>query len=138
MKKTALLHGELSHLIATLGHGDALVIADAGLPVPPGTRCIDLALTRGVPSFEQVLAAVLSEMQVERAVHATELLDAQPALAAMLQARLRDGSATADEASLSHVVHAEFKRRTAGVRAIVRSGEFTPYANVILYAGVVF
>lgn len=138
MKKTALLHGELSHLIATLGHGDALVIADAGLPVPPGTRCIDLALTRGVPSFDQVLAAVLSEMQVERAVHATELPDAQPALAQTLRERLGGGTSAAGEPVLSHVPHAEFKRRTAGVRAVVRSGEFTPYANVILYAGVVF
>ena len=64
MKKTPLLHAELSGLIASLGHGDMLVIADAGLPVPPGTRTIDLAVTRGVPSFEQVLTAVLSEMQV--------------------------------------------------------------------------
>ena len=58
MKKTHLLHAELSQLIAAMGHGDAIVIADAGLPVPAGTRCIDLAVTRGVPSFEQVLDAV--------------------------------------------------------------------------------
>lgn len=67
MKKTALLHGGLSQLVAGLGHGDLVVIADAGLPVPPGTPCIDLALTRGVPSLDQVLQALLSEMQVERA-----------------------------------------------------------------------
>lgn len=131
MKKTPLLHGELSHLIATLGHGDAVVIADAGLPVPPGTRCIDLALTRGVPSFAQVLEAVLTEMQVERVVHADEMAGHCPQLAALLRVRL----VHADFETLAHV---DLKARTATARAILRSGECTPYANVILYAGVAF
>ena len=131
MKKTALLHGELSHLIATMGHGDALVIADAGLPVPAGTRCIDLAVARGVPSFEQVLDAVLAELQVEHAVHASELQVRCPALAAALRGRL-------DGIPLSQVDHPTFKELTRSARAIVRTGEFSPYANVILHAGVVF
>lgn len=131
MKKTALLHAELSHLIATLGHGDAVVIADAGLPVPLGTRCIDLALTRGVPTFEQVLEAVLTEMQVERAEHATEMLTHSPQLMPMLQSRL-------GHAAFDSLPHEAFKRKTGSARAIVRTGECTPYANVILYAGVAF
>ena len=61
MKRTPLLHSELSGLIAAMGHGDLLVIGDAGLPVPPGVRCIDLAVTRGVPRFFDVLDAVLAE-----------------------------------------------------------------------------
>lgn len=128
MKKSILLHAELSHLVATLGHGDAVVVADAGLPVPPGVRCIDLAVTRGVPSFHQVLAALLSEMQVEHAVHATEL-------AAPLAAQLAEALGPLP---LQAVSHADFKQLTGHARAIVRTGEFTPYANVLLYAGVVF
>ena len=131
MKRTTLLHGELSHLIATMGHGDSLVIADAGLPVPAGTRCIDLAVARGVPSFDKVLGAVLSELQVERATHAAELLLHSPATETELRARL---SGT----PITRVDHAAFKELSRGARAIVRTGEFTPYANVILYAGVVF
>lgn len=131
MKKTPLLNAELSCLIATLGHEDAVVIADAGLPVPPGTRCIDLALTRGVPSFEQVLEAVLSEMQLERAVHAAEMMTHSPQIEAMLRARLGD-------AAIEVVSHEALKLKTGSARAIVRTGECTPFANVILYAGVVF
>ena len=131
MKKTTLLHAELSHLVATLGHGDALVIADAGLPVPPGTRCIDLSLTRGVPTFEQVLDAVLSEMQVERAEHAVEMLTRSPHLEPLLRERLGG-------AALHAVAHDVLKQRSGSARAVVRTGEFTPYANVILYSGVVF
>ena len=36
------------------------------------------------------------------------------------------------------VSHEEFKRRTAKARAMVRTGECTPYANIILIAGVKF
>jgi D-ribose pyranase len=90
MKKTPLLNAELSRLVATLGHGDAVVIADAGLPVPAGTPVIDLALTRGVPSFGQVLQALLTEMQVERAEHATEMLERSPQMAELLLQALPD------------------------------------------------
>lgn len=131
MKKTTLLHGELSQLIATLGHGDTLVIADAGLPVPPGVRCIDLAVMRGVPAFDDVLQAVLSEMQVERAEHAVEMLERSPEAAVLLKHRLAG-------LPLEMLDHQQFKQRTARARAIVRTGECTPYANVMLYAGVVF
>ena len=123
MKKSGILHADLARLVASLGHGDLLVIADAGLPVPPGVLCIDLAVTRGVPTFRQVLDAVLSEMQVESCAMATE---ASPDLRALapLPPRLID--------------HAAFKGATGTARAIVRTGEVTPYANIALFAGVTF
>ena len=131
MKKTPLLHAELSQLVASLGHGDLVVIADAGLPVPPGTRCIDLALTRGVPSFVQVLDTLLAEMQVERAALANEASSHSPAFVEDMNQRL-------DGLPVERLSHADLKQRSATARAIVRSGEFTPYANLLLYAGVVF
>ena len=131
MKKTALLHAGLSQLVAGLGHGDLVVIADAGLPVPAGTPCIDLALTRGVPSFDQVLQALLSEMQVERAVLAEEALQRSPGFVDKVGERLPG-------VPVERLSHDELKRRSATARAIVRTGEFTPYANLLLYAGVVF
>ncbi|MDZ7864424.1 D-ribose pyranase [Acidovorax sp.] len=129
MKRTTLLHAELSHAIACLGHGDMLVIGDVGLPIPPGLRRIDLALTPGIPAVADVLAAVLAEMQVERAVIATEAVDrAQGALPAWCRLPV------APEA----VPHEEFKRLCREARVMVRTGECTPYANVILCAGVTF
>ena len=130
MKRTPLLHAELSHVIASLGHGDMLVIGDAGLPIPQGPRRIDLALTAGVPRIAEVLRAVLAEMQVERSVLAEEALGAGRALPAWYAQQL----ALAPET----VPHEAFKRLSAQARAIVRSGECTPYANVILVSGVVF
>lgn len=131
MKKGVLLHAELSRLVASLGHGDRVVVADAGLPVPAGTPCIDLAVSRGVPGIEPVLRALLAEMAVERAAMAAEARQRSPDFAALVESLLP--GVPLDEPS-----HEDFKAQTRGARAIVRTGEFTPYANLILVAGVVF
>jgi D-ribose pyranase len=131
MKRTTLLNAELSHLIATLGHGDMVVIGDAGLPVPNGVRCIDLALMPGIPSVGHVLQAVLSEMQVERALIATEAVAAS-------QGQMPPWCLPLNGTPVDQVPHADFKALTGLAKAVIRSGEFTPYANTILYAGVVF
>ena len=129
MKRTALLHAELSHAIATLGHGDMLVIGDVGLPIPNGPRRIDLALTPGIPAVAAVLRVVLEEMQVEKAVIATEAME-------------RNGGQLPGWCRLPVTPQAgsqeDFKRLTQQARVMVRTGECTPYANVILVAGVTF
>ena len=129
MKRTALLHAELSHAIATLGHGDMLVIGDVGLPIPNGPRRIDLALTPGIPAVADVLRVVLTELQVEKAVIATEAVErAQCQLPGWCQLPVTPQA----------VSHEDFKRLTQQAHVMVRTGECTPYANVILVAGVTF
>lgn len=134
MKKTPLLNVALSRLIASLGHGDIVVIGDAGLPVPPGVELIDLALTKGIPDFLTTLQVVLSEMQVESHVLAEEILDKQPATLPALEA-LTAGGALGTRELLSHEA---FKVLSRQARAIVRTGEFQPYCNIALIAGVTF
>lgn len=131
MKKTTLLHSELSYTIATLGHMDTLVIGDAGLPIPAETVRIDLALTQGVPGAAQTLKVVLDEMKVEKVVLAEEVKERNPQFLAAVQELLSG-------VPFEFVPHTEFKTRTASARAVVRTGEFSPYANVILVSGVVF
>jgi len=130
MKKTPLLNIALSQLIASLGHGDSIVIGDAGLPVPPGVALIDLALTRGVPGFITTLQTVLTEMQVEQHILATELSERSPQLASQLSQLGLPGQQV--------LQHEDFKLRMRQAKAVIRTGEFTPYANIILIAGVVF
>jgi len=131
MKKRGILNARLSGIVGAMGHGDLLVIADAGLPVPPGVECVDLAVTAGMPRFLDVLAAVASELEVE----ALTLADELPARDAELPAAIR---ALFPGATETHLPHAEFKTLTERARAVVRTGETTPYANVILASGVVF
>lgn len=130
-KHGSLLHGRLAGLLAELGHTDALVVADAGLPVPAGVERIDLALVPSVPGFLETVQAVLDELAVESAVVAEEMAARSPALYAEL-------AASFGSLPVRAVPHDEFKRLTAGARAVVRTGECTPYANVILVAGVTF
>ena len=131
MKKTTLLQSELSYIIATLGHLDTLVIADAGLPIPAETVRIDLALTQGVPGAIQTLKVILDEMQVERIILAEEVKERNPAFLAAVQELL-------PTIPIDFVPHIDFKTQTSSARAVVRTGEFAPYANVILVSGVVF
>ncbi len=131
MKKIGLLNQPLSAVIAGMGHFDSLVIADAGLPIPLNTPRIDLAVSKNIPPFLDVLRAVLEEMQVEAAIIAEELPVRSPEMHQQLVSLLKAVPITA-------VPHTQFKVQSAGARAIVRTGEFTPYSNVILIAGVVF
>lgn len=131
MKKTGILNADLVHVLATMGHTDRLVIADSGLPIPPDVPRIDLALVAGIPTFLQTLQAVLGELQVEAAVLAEEMRSRSPSLYEATR-RLLSGI------RLDHVPHEDFKAMLPQVRAVVRTGEQTPYANVILQSGVTF
>ena len=131
MKKTSLLNAQLSYIIATLGHNDMLVIGDAGLPIPANVERIDLALTRGIPGFIETLEVILSEMKVDHIIVAEETAKVSPKIAAGIQKELAG-------IPVQQVTHEEFKKISANAVAIVRTGEFTPYANIILVAGVVF
>lgn len=131
MKKTGLLNQALSTVIAGMGHMDTLCVCDAGLPIPANIERIDLAVTENVPKFLDVLDAVLGEMQIEGAIIAEELEQVSPEMHKSIVERLQN-------IDIQVVSHEEFKANSHSTRAIARTGEFTPYANVILIAGVVF
>jgi D-ribose pyranase len=139
MKKSRLLHSELSYLVATLGHTDEITIGDAGLPIPNTVKRIDLALTQGVPGFIQTVEAILSESQIEGVIIAEEIKNLNPDVHAQLLMVLdKDSQATGKTMAITYISHQEFKHRTHLSKAIVRTGECSPYANVIFQTGVTF
>ncbi|MCH0567254.1 MULTISPECIES: D-ribose pyranase [unclassified Streptomyces] len=129
MKKAGILNRHLSGALAELGHGDEVLVCDAGMPIPGGPRVVDLAFRAGVPSFAEVLDGLLSELVVEGATAATEIRDANPAASALLTECFPD---------LALVPHERLKELSAGARLVVRTGEAQPYANVLLRCGVFF
>ena len=133
MKKGRLLNPELSRVIAESGHGQTITLADAGLPIAPTTQRIDLALTEGIPGFIDTLKTVLTEMKVEEAIIASALAQVSPDM----HERLLEALAPY-EIPVTEVSHESLKQQADESRAVVRTGEFTPYANVILKSGVVF
>ena len=128
MKKGRIINQPIAAVISGLGHTDAIAIADAGLPIPASTARIDLALTIGVPSFLQTLQVVLEELFVEKAIVAEEMKSVSPQIFDAVSQILVD-------VPMELVPHVVFKEQTADSKAIIRTGEFTPYANVILVAG---
>lgn len=129
MRKDGLWHPRLAALITGLGHTDTLVIADPGLPVPRGVETIDLVWAWQQPRFLPVLQAVLGELIVEAAMVANELVE--PELLAGIEERLAG-------IPLTRIPHEQLKESVRLARAVVRTGEVTPYSNVVLTAGVVF
>ncbi len=139
MKKGTLLNAELSRIIAKLGHTDQLAIGDAGLPIPDVTERLDLALIAGVPSFMQVVGAVTQEMQIERAILATEIAEANPAAHQQVLDHIQQiAQLQGKPVAIEYVPHEAFKAQTRECKAVVRTGECSPYANIILCSGVVF
>ncbi|WP_371671346.1 D-ribose pyranase [Streptomyces sp. NBC_00289] len=129
MKKAGILNRRLSGALAELGHGDGVLVCDAGMPIPDGPRVVDLAFRAGVPSFAEVLDGLLAELVVEGATAATEVREANPGAATLLDGHFP---------GLALVSHEELKELTTGARLVVRTGEARPYANVLLRCGVFF
>lgn len=131
MKKRGILNAQLAGYIAALGHKDAFMVADAGMPIPKGVPVVDLVLVGGVPTFRQVMDAVLDEVCVESYTLAGEIDAHNPALLAYLQEKLAG-------LPCEKMPHEELKKSCATLKFAIRTGEFSPYPNVILHAGVVF
>lgn len=129
MKRHGILNSHISKVLTDLGHTDMVVIADCGLPIPAGVERIDLALELGTPSFVDVVRIVADDMAVEQVTLASEIKEANPvALEAV----------TKLDVPQDYISHEAFKELTKQAKVIIRTGEATPYANVILHAGVIF
>lgn len=131
MKKRGIINAQLAGLIAGLGHKDTFMIGDGGMPIPKGVEIVDLALCGGVPTFEQVMDAIVDEAVVEHYTVAEEIVEKNPRLYAYIQR-------TIPEAGCNLVPHTTLKEMSKNVKFAVRTGEFTPYPNIILTAGVAF
>lgn len=125
MKKSGILNAPLSALIARLGHTETVVIADCGLPIPRTTPVVDLALVMGIPRFADVFDALAKEIVIEHATIATQT-----------PSEIRD--LLPQDITPTEVDHEEIKKLLTDAAFVIRTGETTPYANVILHCGVAF
>lgn len=131
MKKTGILNREISAVLAKMGHTDTIIIADCGLPIPEETQCIDLSITLGTPSFISVLEAVLADLKIESVTLAAEIKEENDSLYKQIQ-QLNLNAPT------NYVSHEKFKQKIQEAKAVIRTGEASPFANIILHSGVIF
>lgn len=131
MYKTGTLNSDISKVLSDLGHTDTIVIGDCGLPVPKGVQKIDLAVRQGLPSFIDVVDEVARHMVIEHVTLAEEIKDSNPAV-------LKEVGSIMKDIPNDFVTHEQFKTLTENSKVIIRTGEATPYANIILRSGVNF
>ncbi|SDQ83560.1 D-ribose pyranase [Virgibacillus salinus] len=131
MKKSGILNRDIATALARLGHTDTIVIGDCGLPIPNEVPCIDLSLEFGTPKFTSVLKAVSADMMIEEMTFASEIKDNNKALYDEISEEYKD-------IPKNYITHENLKKETGNSQVIIRTGEATPFANVILKSGVIF
>ena len=131
MKNRGIINAQLAGLIAGLGHKDTFMIGDGGMPIPKGVEIVDLALCGGVPTFVQTMDAILDETEIEFYTIAEEIVEKNPTLLKYMQEKMPG-------VEYEMIPHLDLKEMSKTVKFAIRTGEFTPYPNVILRAGVAF
>lgn len=130
MKKHGILNSDLAKIVDDLGHTDRVCIGDLGLPIPSGVRKIDLSLKAGFPSFQDLLDVYLEHVLVEKIILAEEIKEQNPEQLSQILRKLDDG------VTVEYVSHEHLKALNQDVKAVIRTGENTPYSNIILQSGV--
>ncbi len=113
-----------------MGHGDFLVISDAGFPIPDDAKRIDLALEQDEPGIIKVLELILSDFIYERCIVTEEQKKFNPPHFE----RIRK---LCDRCEVETIPHDEFMRTMPQkAKYIVRTGAFEPWGNIALCSGV--
>lgn len=132
MLKSGILNPQIANALASLGHKDMLVVSDAGLPMPMSVERIDLVWKENEPGYIEVLEEILKYIVVEKAILANELKTVSPEMHKRILEVLPKGI------EIEYVQHVDLKEKTKSARAIIRTGEFTPYPSVILVSGCAY
>lgn len=133
MKSAGILNSDISRVLSYMGHTDCLCIGDCGLPIPDEVERIDLALAFGEPTFMRTLEIVVGDMKVEKIILAEEIKTQNPTVLQQVEALF-----ARQNVEVEFVSHVELKEKTRNCKAVIRTGEITPYANIILQSGCIF
>lgn len=133
MKKNGILNSDISRVLSYMGHTDTIAVGDCGLPIPDETERIDLALDFGVPTFMQTLKVISDDMKIEKIILADEIKEHNPDILNQVLELFKD-----QNIEISFTSHTQLKTLTKSCKAVIRTGETTPYANIILQAGCIF
>ena len=129
MKETGAINRGIDAAISKQGHGDLLMVTDAGFAIPLGVEVIDLSLDENKPMVLEVLEMLNKYYSVEKLIMANETKNISPTLFSNISKAFGDG------VPVETIEHAALKAMSKTVKAIIRTGDFTAYGNVILVSG---
>lgn len=130
MKENGILNSEISKRLSDLGHTDLIAVGDCGLPIDPDKK-IDLALKLGEPKFIDVLEVLLEDFGCEQYILASEIKKENPDQEQAIKNLLEDVPS-------DYISHEDFKKKLDDVKFVIRTGENTPYSNIILKSKNIF
>jgi len=129
MKETGFLNREISNVISMMGHMDEMIVCDAGFPAPLGVKTVDISLSKDKPTVPELLEELVKHFSVEKLVMAQETKQVSPT-------RFNDiVRMFGKDVPVETIAHTELKQRSHRVKAIIRTGDFTAYSNVLLVSG---
>jgi D-ribose pyranase len=124
--KTGILNPAINSLLSRVRHTNTLVIADRGFPFWPQIETIDISLVDDIPRVLDVLRAIRANFVVGKIVMAEEFRQVNsPETRQRFMESFGDSPVTFEP-------HAKFKERVPRVIGLIRTGDTTQYANMIL------
>lgn len=129
MLKSGILNPHVLDLVARVRHTNTLVIADWAFPFWPEIETVDISLTHGIPRVLDVLDLLAANFQIGRIWQAEEFSSVNTAEAA---ARFQQSFDAISGVEITRLPHVEFKKLVPGAIGLIRTGDPTPYGNLIL------
>ena len=129
MLEVGIINQKLARIISQQGHGDRLMVVDAGFAIPRDADILDLSLAENVPTVLNVLTVLNSFFSVEKMILAQQTLDVNPSFFN------RVVKSFGEEVEIEIVDHFALKEASTQSKSIIRTGDFTAFGNVILISG---
>ena len=129
MKEIGIVNRELSRILSAQGHGDLLMVVDAGFAIPADADVVDISLGENKPMVLEVLAELKKFYSVEKMILANQTKNVSPTLFDNIT------TSYGEKMEVEVIDHAELKELSKKVKAVIRTGDFTAYGNVILVSG---
>ena len=129
MKEIGIVNRELARVLSEQGHGDMLMVVDAGFAIPKNADVVDISLTENCPMLIDTLKELKKFFSVEKLIFANDTKDVSPTLFNNIKKLF------GKSVPVEMVTHPQIKEMSHKVKAVIRTGDFTAYANVILVSG---
>jgi D-ribose pyranase len=127
--KTGILNPAIQSLLCRIRHTNTLVISDRGFPFWPQIETVDISLVDDIPRVLDVLKALSRNFVVAQVFMAEEFLSVnQPETLAAFAIAL-------DRMPTTYEPHVALKKRVPHAIGLIRTGDTTQYANMVIESG---
>lgn len=126
MLKSGILNPEINSLVSRVRHTNTLVIADRGFPYWPQIETIDISLVDDMPRVLDVLRAIQKNFVIGKLVMAEEFRRVNN------PETVNSFVGCFGNVPVVFEPHVQFKLRVPLAVGLIRTGDTTQYANLIL------